>query len=781
MKKLKHLQTTIIFVLTLVLVFTSLPTKVFADGTADVPAKADKSGELKIYSTVTPDKILKDTYCFSDEWFLINPEAYNPGLALLSMQLTAAAGDDKGNGPAEDFLESMGFSDIHFKSYNSDFLTYCNYTYGKKVLRDGSTLLAVSIENYTFDLDSKIKGWKQNFFVNGEEISAEHYAYDKAVDAVIDDVAGLGDGSDKVRFWITGQSRGGTLTNLLAARLPAKLDDKNKGIYAYTFEAPAVIEPEDENQKSSIVNNYRYIHNYICSDDLVAMLPPWGMMRYGVTYELDTDETNANLQAQLDKLGSQAVVPKDYDKTVSQAKVSHIVESLESAIPTREDYSTDHKETIQLDNRKQQVTYNYQKIFEKLMDKLFSDTTSDFSLDDILGYQLLSGIFETYIRAYLKESGTTQEDINPYRSYWEIASTVSIAQYIPGLDMDFELDDQEIYAILKLLAPILIDKDAGEKIGYNPETDGKMSEAVIKAYLAPAYDLPSAVFSHHFDMLIGRLKTLASAQEIENNDTNPGNDDHSGAENPTSKPAAEKDKEQPSQPGGKESVPAFAASLTKGITAVQAENLLTSTSSNNDPQGARYLPLKLKSGKTTKNSIKLSWAKAADAQSYDLYGALSGKNRLKKIASVSSTSYTVKKAPKALKKGKYYKFIVLALDKDKKLITASSMIHAATAGSKKAGNCKSLTIGVKKAGSKKFKTASSLILKNGKTAKLKVKITADKNISIKKILKTRYASSNPAVATVSSKGKIKAAGKGKCDIWVYAQNGCRNKVKVTVK
>ena len=116
MKKLKHLQTTIIFVLTLVLVFTSLPTKVFADGTADVPAKADKSGELKIYSTVTPDKILKDTYCFSDEWFLINPEAYNPGLALLSMQLTAAAGDDKGNGPTEDFLESMGFSDIHFNS-----------------------------------------------------------------------------------------------------------------------------------------------------------------------------------------------------------------------------------------------------------------------------------------------------------------------------------------------------------------------------------------------------------------------------------------------------------------------------------------------------------------------------------------------------------------------------------------------------------------------------------------------------------------------------------------
>ena len=45
----------------------------------------------------------------------------------------------------------------------------------------------------------------------------------------------------------------------------------------------------------------------------------------------------------------------------------------------------------------------------------------------------------------------------------------------------------------------------------------------------------------------------------------------------------------------------------------------------------------------------------------------------------------------------------------------------------------------------------------------------------------RYASSNKKVATVSSKGKITAVGKGSCVVYVYARNGYAKKVKVTVK
>lgn len=45
----------------------------------------------------------------------------------------------------------------------------------------------------------------------------------------------------------------------------------------------------------------------------------------------------------------------------------------------------------------------------------------------------------------------------------------------------------------------------------------------------------------------------------------------------------------------------------------------------------------------------------------------------------------------------------------------------------------------------------------------------------------RYESSNKEIATVDSKGKIKAKAKGTCYIYVYAQNGVYKKIRVTVK
>ncbi|MCR5835728.1 MAG: Ig-like domain-containing protein [Lachnospiraceae bacterium] len=45
----------------------------------------------------------------------------------------------------------------------------------------------------------------------------------------------------------------------------------------------------------------------------------------------------------------------------------------------------------------------------------------------------------------------------------------------------------------------------------------------------------------------------------------------------------------------------------------------------------------------------------------------------------------------------------------------------------------------------------------------------------------RYYSSRKAIAKVSKDGKIKAVSKGKCVIYVFAQNGTKAKIKVTVK
>ena len=56
-----------------------------------------------------------------------------------------------------------------------------------------------------------------------------------------------------------------------------------------------------------------------------------------------------------------------------------------------------------------------------------------------------------------------------------------------------------------------------------------------------------------------------------------------------------------------------------------------------------------------------------------------------------------------------------------------------------------------------------------------------KKLKIKKYRGIAFESSNPNIASVNGKGEIKAKKKGKCTIYVYAQNGISNKVTVHVK
>ena len=56
-----------------------------------------------------------------------------------------------------------------------------------------------------------------------------------------------------------------------------------------------------------------------------------------------------------------------------------------------------------------------------------------------------------------------------------------------------------------------------------------------------------------------------------------------------------------------------------------------------------------------------------------------------------------------------------------------------------------------------------------------------KKLKVKKHRGIAYESSNKRIATVSSKGVIKAKKKGKCYIYAYAQNGPMAKIKVTVR
>ena len=207
-------------------------------------------------------------------------------------------------------------------------------------------------------------------------------------------------------------------------------------------------------------------------------------------------------------------------------------------------------------------------------------------------------------------------------------------------------------------------------------------------------------------------------------------------------------------------------------TSSLTEKVMTGTpvKGDGDYKGSNFGLLKAKTTKITKNSVTVKWNKVKNADGYIVYGAKCGaksKYKVLKVVSGKTTSYTQKK----LKKGTYYKYNIVAFKNinGAKVTTAvSKKIHATTLGGK---------YGVAKA-VKVNKTKATI--KKGKTFKIKAsEIKKDKKIRRHRAI--CYESSNTKIATVNSKGKVKGVKKGKCTIYVYAQNGVYKTVNIKVK
>ena len=383
MKRMTEMRRWLAILLTVLLIAGALPYTALAEEAA---APEEHAGTMQWYSTAGSGKWIQDDYYYSDAWFQEDPAMQNDSLALLSMQLTAAAVNGDENGPGASLLRELGFTKVGFSRMTSADPDDCSYTWGTKTIQENGepcTLAVIAVQSFSEDQGLKSKAWRQNFTVNVADgsligASGDHAAFSRAADAVIDDIAALG-GSGKVRYWITGHSRGGALAGLLAARLPQKLGSRSKGIYAYTFESPAVT---DAAMAAAAQENCSYIHNYLCSDDLVAMVPPWGRERYGAICQMKTDEIDARLKKELKKLGSPAA-KMDLMNT-HEKKARELMTKLTETIPARADYSRRQTDVYQDENGQQKsITYVYQDAFCHLSDAVLSGSFGNLPTDQI--------------------------------------------------------------------------------------------------------------------------------------------------------------------------------------------------------------------------------------------------------------------------------------------------------------------------------------------------------------------------------------------------------------
>ena len=453
-------------------------------------------GKSTEYSTFNQENsTLNDSYYFSENWFQEEPSERNDALALVSMQLTAAAVEESSDGNAGAFLKGLGFSDINFINNAKQDPESCNYLYGTKTMANGRMLVAVVIQSYTENSAIKEQGWKQNFIVNSENsTSGEHYALALAADKVIGDIEALGDQNSI--FWVMGQSRGAALANLIAKRLGDRGDD----VFAYTFEAPAIVDAD------AVTQDCGYIHNYICRDDLVTKIPVWGMTRYGNEYELKTDETDEHLPEELAKLGSEAA---KLDVPDSESIETNILEYLSGRVATREEYSMIRIEQFTDPDTGDEVsiTFSYQDSLVNLMGVVFSGELTGVS-EVLLNHLEDVALAVNELLEAVKKDGT----IEALPCYYEAAK--DFHAFLDQIsEKPLSLSTEDLYALLRLIGPFAVDTD------YEPLD---LPEVDLFGYLMPALnvalDIGGITYSHNFDTLIARLKTLAPAPELEDID-----------------------------------------------------------------------------------------------------------------------------------------------------------------------------------------------------------------------------------------------------------------------
>lgn len=184
----------------------------------------------------------------------------------------------------------------------------------------------------------------------------------------------------------------------------------------------------------------------------------------------------------------------------------------------------------------------------------------------------------------------------------------------------------------------------------------------------------------------------------------------------------------------------------------------------------------------TGSQFNIKWGRIKQADGYDIYVQRCGKNfkskPTKTVKGNKKTSIKVKKLDgKKINLTKSYKVRVIAykyVDGKKVVLAKSLTAHVVGRKNKKYTNVKSVKV-----------EKSKYTIKVGKTKKIKASVKLEekgkKQISTSHTAHFRYVSSDKSVATVSKNGKIKAVGKGTCDVYVYGKNGCGKKIKVTVK
>lgn len=334
-------------------------------------------GNFSYLSSIKIDNkevVFNYTYHYDESWFQKSSYTYQHGLTQMSLRVAMSAGDIRcasgyesknGYDNLEALMTDLNFSKLKFHYPPSNLeKDYDNIGYGigsKTIaLEDGEkcTLIMIGVRGSGYGAE-----WGGNFHI-GESGLVSHLGFQIAADQVISGLETYIEENEtsfypRIKVWISGFSRAGATTNLVAAFL----DEGNvngvspQDVYAYCFECP-----QNTTDSSVTEELYKNIVSIVNPIDLVTKLAmsDWNFSRYGITYLLpymeyngeDYGSLNARMRKEYEKIlsyqnGVNISVDTAYKEVKGQASAfDEFASFLAYMTENREMYTTTYQETI---------------------------------------------------------------------------------------------------------------------------------------------------------------------------------------------------------------------------------------------------------------------------------------------------------------------------------------------------------------------------------------------------------------------------------------------------
>ena len=279
----------------------------------------------------------KSVYSYDDRYFLGNSDELNGNLANMSLALNLAAGvpnggwtkvgttwkntgyyDTKYAANCAELFENLGYDLVMSEQggkrvggYESTKETVCGEYYGYNVKPDYYTI-ACSIGAKNIFVEGKnmtviavgVRGtgyeseWGGNFLMGYENVNHEGFdiAKRKVLTYINSFVAENKDlFNDDVKLWISGYSRAGAVSNLVAAAVNDGASGYSLGMTKEDVFCYAFATPQSTTNSKAQSSDYNNIINIVNPIDIVPLLAPsdkgFNFKRYGTTYYLPAKET----------------------------------------------------------------------------------------------------------------------------------------------------------------------------------------------------------------------------------------------------------------------------------------------------------------------------------------------------------------------------------------------------------------------------------------------------------------------------------------------------------